>query len=137
MPDNIPGALRSTLELTCPRCRKGKLFPHPNPYNIRQMEKMPDQCPDCGQDFVIEPGFYFGATYVSYALNVAWLIPTFVLIRFGLGLPYSYFVVVMFLLLPVLVPVIFRWSRSIWLRFFVKYDPKLAISVRQSPHDAS
>ncbi len=98
---------------------------------------MPDQCPDCGQDFVIEPGFYFGATYVSYALNVAWLIPTFVLIRFGLGLPYSYFVVVMFLLLPVLVPVIFRWSRSIWLRFFVKYDPKLAISVRQSPHDAS
>ncbi len=107
----------------CPRCREGKLYSQPNPYNFKQMEKMPDNCPVCGQDFIIEPGFYFGATYVSYALNVAWLIPTFLFMRFVLDLPFMYFVITMFALLPVLVPVIFRMSRSIWIHFFVKYKP--------------
>jgi len=85
---------------------------------------MPDKCPVCGQDFVIEPGFYFGATYVSYAFNVAWLVPLFLFMRFVLGLPFNYYVITMFALLPVLIPLISRVSRQIWLGFFVKYDPE-------------
>ncbi len=87
------------------------------------IEKMPPNCTNCGQDFVIEPGFYFGATYVSYALNVAWLVPLFLFMRFGLGLPFRTYVITMFLLLPIMIPLIFRVSRAIWLYFFVKFDP--------------
>ena len=37
---------------------------------------MNKQCPECKQDFLIEPGFEFGAMYISYALNVAYFIAT-------------------------------------------------------------
>ncbi|GAB4430323.1 MAG: hypothetical protein OHK0039_49020 [Bacteroidia bacterium] len=96
---------------------------------------MPPACPVCGQDFVIEPGFYFGATYVSYALNVAWLVPTFLFVRFVLGFSMRIYIVVMVLLLPVLVPVFFRLSRAIWLHFFVPYDRSVALRT-QDPADA-
>jgi uncharacterized protein (DUF983 family) len=131
MDSSVPNLLSSMLRLRCPRCRHGKLFSQPNPYNIKRMESMPDQCPSCGQDFQIEPGFYFGATYVSYALNVGWLIPTFLTMHFGLALPYRYFVITMFALLPILVPLIFRLSRSIWIHFFVNLDPQVAQQVRE------
>lgn len=87
---------------------------------------MPPECEVCGQDYVIEPGFFFGSTYISYALTLAWLIPTFLIVRLVLGFEYSTFIIVMFLLLPVLVPIIFRTSRSVWIHMFVKYDPSLS-----------
>jgi len=36
-------------------------------------------CPECGQDFMQEPGFYFGAMYFSYAINIA------IMVTFGVG----------------------------------------------------
>jgi hypothetical protein len=40
-------------------------------------------CPKCGADFVKEPGFYFGASYVSYALTIAiWVAVLIALITF-------------------------------------------------------
>lgn len=89
------------------------------------MQAMPPACEVCGQDFVIEPGFFFGASYISYALNIAWLIPTFLFVRFVLGFEYSTFIIVMFTLLPILVPIIFRTSRSAWIHMFVKVDPDI------------
>lgn len=133
MANQLPNMLSNMLGQRCPRCRYGKLFTVSNPYNFKRMGDMPDHCPACGQPYELEPGFYFGATYVSYALNVAWLVPTFLLMRFGIGLEYKYFVMTMFALLPILVPLIFRLSRSIWLHFFVRFDPGVAQQVRQEP----
>ena len=115
----------------CPRCRQGRLFLNKNPYAFKDIEKMPQVCPKCNQDFVIEPGFYFGATYVSYALNVAWLIPMFLFLRFAIGWSALEWqsLVTLAIVLPALVPIIFRLSRSIWIHFFVKYDPNVALQV--------
>lgn len=112
------------LGLKCPRCRRGRLFTTKNPFNFKKITDMPGQCPVCQQDFSLEPGFYFGATYVSYAFNVAWLVPTFLFVRFVLGFEFKVFVITMFVLLPILTPLISRLSRAFWLSFFVKYDPK-------------
>jgi hypothetical protein len=38
---------------------------------LNKMLQMHRVCPSCGQDFMPEPGFYFGAMYFSYAINVA------------------------------------------------------------------
>ena len=127
----MPSLLSSMLRLRCPRCRQGKLFSVSNPYNLKRMNDMPERCPACGQDFEIEPGFYFGATYVSYALNVAWLVPSFLFTRFVMDWEYRTFVIIMFTLLPVLVPLIFRVSRSVWIHFFVRFDPGIAKQVSQ------
>jgi len=128
----VPSMFSSMMQQRCPRCRKGPLYSSRNPFNFKRIADMPDECPVCGQDYVIEPGFYFGATYISYAMNVAWLVPTFLFIRFVLGLEFRVFVIVMFSLLPILVPLIFRLSRSIWAHFFMKFDPTIAEQVRSS-----
>src|SRR3546814_4037395 len=36
-----------------------------------KFSKMNKNCPVCNLQFEIEPGFYWGAMYLSYALNVA------------------------------------------------------------------
>ncbi len=121
----MPSLLTSILGNRCPRCRKGRLFSVRNLFNIRRMHEMPAACQVCQQDFVIEPGFFFGASYVSYALNVAWLVPTFLIVRFVLGFSYSVFLVVMGVMLVVGIPFLFRLSRSVWIHMFVKYDANI------------
>lgn len=54
----------------CPNCREENMFVS-GTMNLSKMLKMHRTCPKCGQDFMPEPGFYFGAMYFSYAINVA------------------------------------------------------------------
>jgi uncharacterized protein (DUF983 family) len=123
--------LYSILRMKCPKCHEGDLFVHKNPYKFGSMAKMHASCPHCGEDFKKEPGFYFGAAYVSYALTVAlWVAVLVALITFdSLGwIEYGFFenpltflasgVITLVLLLPVL----YRLSRSIWINIFVNYD---------------
>ena len=58
----------SILLLKCPKCRKGKLF-QSNVLENKGIYNMPNSCPNCHQDFQIEPGFYWGAMYMGYALS--------------------------------------------------------------------
>ncbi len=76
-----------------------------------------------------EPGFYFGASYVSYALTVAlWVAVVVALLTFdAIGLiEYGFlthpmtFLGTGITLLLLLVPIIFRVSRSIWLAVFTE-----------------
>lgn len=107
----------------CPKCRKGKLFNH-GVYHLRKFGQMNDHCDHCGQPFELEPSFYYGAMYVSYALQVALFITVFVAIQVlypEAGLEWYIGSVIFFVV--VLFPLLFRLSRSIWIHFFVKYDP--------------
>lgn len=45
------------------------MFTNPSLININEIANMPKRCTNCNQDFVIEPGFYFGAMFVSYGLT--------------------------------------------------------------------
>jgi len=85
------------------------------------------QCPHCQLNFELEPGYYTGAMYVSYAFSVA----IFVIVGFTLYLlfndpPISVYVLTTFLTILLLFPVVFRYSRVIYLHFFggIKYQEK-------------
>src|SRR5688500_9081778 len=67
----------SVLNNRCPRCREGKLFKTDNAYDFRNNIKMHEKCPVCGQVTDIEVGFYYGTSYVSYAITVAISVATF------------------------------------------------------------
>ena len=54
------------------------MFQQKNPYKLKGFMKMYDHCTECGQQFEIEVGFYYGAMYVSNALAVALSVATFV-----------------------------------------------------------
>jgi hypothetical protein len=89
---------------------------------------MHEYCPVCGQPTEIETGFYYGTGYVSYALTVAFSVATFiawwVLIGFSLDdSRFFWWLGVNAVLLILLQPLIMRLSRSLWLSWFVRYDP--------------
>lgn len=126
---NRPGFLQSVLTNKCPHCRKGSLFITPNPYDLKNTMKMPDECPVCGQKFELHTGFYFGTGYVSYAVTALFIGLVFVLwgVLFGLSVRDSsvfWCLGVSAALVILLQPVLQRLSRSIWIAMFVKYDPK-------------
>lgn len=111
----------------CPRCRKGDMFQNKNPWNLKQTMKMNEQCTVCGQPFNIEVGFYFGSSYVSYALTVALSVATFiawwVLVGFSLSdNRFFYWLLVNAIFLIGLQPYLMRVARTGWLTFFVRYD---------------
>lgn len=58
------------MHTRCPRCREQNMFLH-HTLDVKNMLKMHRKCPKCELDFMPEPGFYFGAMYFSYAINVA------------------------------------------------------------------
>ena len=87
---------------------------------------MNSNCPHCGQNFEIEPGFYIGAMYVSYAFTVAVLFVVGVLLYFFLvDPPVWVYVVTTLVLILILYPFIFRYSRVIYLHLFggIRYRP--------------
>jgi len=89
---------------------------------------MPKTCPVCGQPTEKEPGFYYGTGYVSYALGVAISITTFIAWYVLIGMSvhdnrFFYWLIANALILVLSQPWLMRISRSIWISWFVKYDP--------------
>ena len=122
------GYLTSTLGCRCPRCREGKLFTHPVTFNFKKNMEMNKSCPVCGQASEIEVGFYYGTSYVSYALSVALSVSTLVAWYVIIGLSTSdnrffYWLAFNAVFLIILQPWLMRVSRSLWISWFVKYDP--------------
>ena len=123
----LPWILRNR----CPKCGKGNLFVKPNAYDLRHTAAMHSACEACGEDFEREPGFYFGAAYVSYALTVALWIAVLVALKcfdawgwmeFGMFTHPGTFLTTGITLLVVLLPVLYRLSRSIWIAMLTKSE---------------
>lgn len=121
----------------CPRCRVGKAFTG-NTYSLKA-QKMNEYCPHCGFKFEREPGYFYVAMFVSYAMNVAEMVTAGIAAYvFGLSLEYDNvwtFLTVLFATTIVCAPFNFRYSRMIllyWLSPGLKYDPS-----RSAPKDES
>ncbi|GAA4463525.1 hypothetical protein GCM10023093_12180 [Nemorincola caseinilytica] len=124
---NAPGLLWSVLTNKCPRCRKGHLFTYKNPYKWGKTVAMPENCPVCGQKYELETGFYFGTGYVSYGLTIMFTALTFVLWWLILGISLQDNSILWWLaanaaIIMAMQPILQRWSRSMWIAFFVRYD---------------
>jgi endogenous inhibitor of DNA gyrase (YacG/DUF329 family) len=124
-----PGYLLSVLTNKCPRCREGFIYKEKNPYKLNSVVKMEEKCPVCKQPTEIEVGFYYGTSYVSYALSVALCVASFiawwVLIGFSLqDNRFFWWLGLNAVLLVALQPPLMRLSRTLWLSWFVHYDPE-------------
>lgn len=89
---------------------------------------MNKNCPVCGQATEIEVGFYYGTSYVSYALSVALSVASLIAWWLIVGLSIygnSIFYWVLFnaVFLLCMQPSLMRFSRSVWISWFVRYDP--------------
>jgi hypothetical protein len=87
------------------------------------------RCPVCGQATDIEVGFYYGTGYVSYILALLLTAISFFLWFLLIGFSFKdkrffYWIISNAVLLLALQPWLMRFSRSLWLSWFVKYDPQ-------------
>ncbi|RYG51335.1 MAG: DUF983 domain-containing protein [Chitinophagaceae bacterium] len=141
MSENKPhrGYFASVLSCRCPRCREGKLFTNSTSIRVSKNLAMPKYCPACGQPTEIEVGFYYGTSYVSYAITVAMSVVTLVAWWFTIGLSindnrFFYWIGSNAIFLILLQPWLMRVSRSLWISWFIGYDPLWKI---KSPVDVS
>ncbi len=117
--------LYSILNNRCPKCHQGVVFEINNPYNLKRFDKMHSCCQCCSEPYFKEPGFYYGAMIVSYMLNGALFIFTFLGIYFPFHLEAIPYILAMAALIVILSPVTFRLSRLVWLNVFVGFDPQV------------
>ncbi len=115
----------SILNLKCPRCHDGDLFPTGS-FSFSKPFDMPETCPKCGQKYFLGPGFYYGAMFISY------IITAFFCLGFvgGLILFTDISVNMAFVLLLIVISILFVWffrvSRAIWINMNVKYDKQVS-----------
>ncbi|MGZ3939152.1 MAG: DUF983 domain-containing protein [Flavisolibacter sp.] len=93
----------------------------------RNME-MNEECPVCRQPTDIEVGFYYGTGYISYLVCIGIVIISFFLWFLTIGFSFQdkrflFWIVFTCIFLTLLQPWLMRFSRVLWLSFFVKYDP--------------
>ncbi|RZK38423.1 MAG: DUF983 domain-containing protein [Pedobacter sp.] len=116
----------------CPRCRIGKVFVGAT-YSLKT-QKMNEVCPHCGLKYEREPGYFYVAMFVSYAMNVAQMITASVAAYiFGLTLEYDnlwYFVGMLIGISILCSPFNYRYSRMVllyWLSPGLHYEPHRSI----------
>lgn len=114
--------LNSILTGSCPKCHEESMYLDQNPYNLGNIYKMHEKCSNCGTKYSIEPSFFYGAMYVSYGLGVAFAVAAFIIsfVFFGSTLMTSFIAIVITLI--VMMPVIMRLARNIWINMFISFD---------------
>lgn len=95
---------------------------------MKDMMKMPEKCPHCGQKMEIEPGFYYGTGYVSYGLSIAVLVLNAVWFALFVGFSWKdnsffWYLGISIVTLILLQPWLMRMARVLYLGMFVKYSP--------------
>ena len=103
------------------------MFNEPNAWKLKKTLQMPVKCPECGQPFELEVGFWYGTGYVSYALSFALSVATFVAWWVLVGMStqdnrFFYWMGMNAVFLVLMQPWIMRLSRVLYLYFFVSYD---------------
>lgn len=109
----------SIFGLKCPKCHEADMFETPT-FSFKRPFVMKDRCDHCNQNFMPEPGFYYGAMFISY-IFMGWFCIGFVAL-FHWVLDWS--TEASFGLLLVVVGIffvyIFRLARAIWINLNVK-----------------
>lgn len=126
--DHIESSSLALLALRCPRCHEGHLFNHPAT-SLTKFTDMPAECPVCGQTFEPEPGFYFGAMYVSFGFAVGIFLACGVLLYYLANDPELWvYVTTVAVVTLVSTPLAFRYSRALMLYLFggARYDANWA-----------
>ena len=116
--------LNSILTGTCPKCQEESMYQDSNPLHFSKLLKMNEKCSNCNTRYMIEPSFFYGAMYVSYALNVALMVATFIISKVLLNINLINTFIAVIVVLILLFPLVTRLARNIYINMFISYDIK-------------
>lgn len=107
----------SVLKEKCPYCHNGDVFEKTN--SKFTIPNVKPKCEVCNKKFDGEPGYFFGAMYVSYAIGIALAVGTFILFKFILQIDSVGIIISSILAVLLLLSFKnYKWSRIIWLKIF-------------------
>jgi uncharacterized protein (DUF983 family) len=117
----------SILKCKCPRCQSGDMFV--SDALTKKFMEMHHDCPHCKLRFEIEPGFFWGAMYISYAFTTGIMLVMGALVYFVGNNPdtwiYLSLIIGSFLILT---PFTYRYARVLMIHLFspIRFDRGLA-----------
>ncbi|MBK9253954.1 MAG: DUF983 domain-containing protein [Saprospiraceae bacterium] len=114
--------LLNTLKHKCPRCQEGDLFI--KPFKFSDPVAMPDHCPECGQSYMPEPGFYYGSMFLSYIVTGFFFLGIVGVCIIFLHMSVNQAMGVLLIVAALTYFFFLRMSRSLWINLMVRYDPK-------------
>lgn len=112
----------SIVHMKCPQCHEGR-FLVSHPYDLKHVGDILESCDVCGLKYAKEPGFYYGAMYVAYALGVALFVTFWTF--FGLFFPGTNTWIQISTIIGVTfitAPYVFALSKIIWANMFIHFD---------------
>lgn len=89
-------------------------------------------CSECGLKYELETGFYWGSMYVSYALSGGWMLGSFAVFFFLFGIHPLVSIGLATIGVFIMYVWIFRTARSIWINFFVAYNPNKKTPIKEA-----
>ncbi|WP_323755874.1 hypothetical protein [Roseivirga sp.] len=107
----------------CPKCETGKVFITNG--NILKLKGpvMHDNCPHCNYKFEREPGYFYGAMFMSYGITMAEALATFVIIQiFNLDLSVDGIMAVIIAVILIFIFPNYKLSRILWMYIFTKKE---------------
>jgi uncharacterized protein (DUF983 family) len=110
--------MKSFLACKCQKCRTGKVF-KTSVFHPFRFSDAYDNCPKCGHKFEEEPGYFWGAMYVSYGFS-AGLMLVLGVISINMNWPMSYIYTIIIPIVILISPFSFRYSRMVMLYFISK-----------------
>ena len=106
----------------CPQCYEGDLF-ETGSFAFKKPFEMPPACTKCGLSYYPEPGFYYGAMFMSYIITSFFSLGLvgFCILVLGWSVEASFALLIGILI--VMFVWFFRTARATWIHMTVKYDP--------------
>ncbi len=126
----------SIAKFKCPQCQEGDFFLS-HPYDLKNAGKLHENCSECGLKYAKEPGFYFGAMYVSYAFGVAIFVATIVVYYLIYrSIDVIPLLVTMGILSILTAPFNYALSKIIWANLFISYRPNAKVDFKHRTAEA-
>src|SRR6056297_215938 len=113
--------LYSILNYKCPKCHEGDLYPG-SAFEFSKLFTMNEKCSHCGQEFELEPGFYWGSMYVAYGLASGIMLTGFEILYFFFDVDVTTGILIVAAVLFLFYAWVFRTARAIWINIYVNYD---------------
>ena len=116
--------LYSIIFNKCPKCHVGSFWDSNNPFKnmIDSRKNSSSSCVKCKLIFEIEPGFWYGAMYISYIIGVGAMIVLWSLIASTMPqINVLNEILILVIAIVLISPINYHVSRLVWINLFIKY----------------
>ncbi|MES2748641.1 MAG: DUF983 domain-containing protein [Bacteroidota bacterium] len=115
-------SLYQILNNKCPNCHKGDVFADKSFFFSLGFPKMHTHCSECHTKFEKEPGYFFGAMFVNYAITVGEAMLTYLIASLFFAEAFDQRILLIIgVVILTLVSFNIRLSRMIWMYAFKNY----------------